>query len=313
MSFALVALRLVIAPCVSGQSSSPPTGPDTPPADQLQRAAAAFNASNWKDANAQYAAIAKKYPKNAPAQFRMGVTLTELGRPAEALPYLRTGEKLGIPAGNASFRLAEAFAELKMPDSAIAELKRGASVGYFLPASALTGDAHFASLKSHGEWAVVLDQYDAIVQPCRHDARFREFDFWVGDWDVRPNGAPAGGPSSRNVVTLEENGCVVMEHWTGVGGSTGQSFNIFDRSMGKWRQTWVDNGGGQHDYAGLLTGGNMVLEGTTPAANGQLGRVPTKLTFFHVSADTVRQFSETSADGGKTWTVAYDLIYVRRH
>jgi hypothetical protein len=304
--FALIALRLTIAPGVSAQAGG------TPPADQLQRAAAAFNASNWKEANAQYSAIAKQYPKNAISHFRMGVTLTELGKPADALPHLRMGETLGIPTGNAAFRIAEAFAELKMPDSAIAELKRGAATGYFLPPPFLTGDAHFASLKSHSGWTEVMDAYDAIAQPCRHDARFREFDFWVGDWDVRPNGAPAGGPSSRNRVTMEENGCVVMEHWDGIGGSTGQSFNIFDRSIGKWRQTWVDNLGGQHDYAGSLVNGNMVFEGTTPASGGKLGRVPTKLTFFHISADTVRQFSETSSDSGKTWSVSYDLIYVRR-
>ena len=151
-----------------------------------------------------------------------------------------------------------------------------------------------------------------LPQPCKEDARFREFDFWVGDWDVRPTGAPAVGPASRNLVTIEENGCVVMEHWTGRGGSTGQSFNIFDRSIGKWRQTWVDNIGGQHDYRGNIANGNMVFVGDTPVPNGALGRIPTRLTFFHISADSVRQFSEQSLDGGKTWQTAYDLMYVRR-
>ena len=55
----------------------------------------------------------------------------------------------------------------------------------------------------------------------------------------------------------------------------------------------------------------MVLIGTTPASGGQLGRVPTKLTLFHVSADTVRQFAQTSSDSGKTWTTSYVLLYVR--
>jgi hypothetical protein len=153
---------------------------------------------------------------------------------------------------------------------------------------------------------------NAPQRPCMHDARFREFDFWLGDWDVRPTGVPPVGPASRNLVTSEDDGCVVMEHWTALNGSTGQSFNIFDRSVGKWRQTWVDNGGGQHDYRGALKDGNMVFVGDTPAPNGQLGRVPTRLTFFHISTDSVRQFSEVSADSGKTWRTAYDLMYVRR-
>jgi len=303
----LIILRLLRAESVSAQGAA-----KGPPADQLQRAAAVFNAGQWADANAQYAAIAKKFPDNALAVFRTGVTLTELGRPSEALPQLRRGEKLGAPTGNAAFRLAQAFAELKMGDSAIAELRRAAANGMYLPQSALEQDAHLAKLSGHKDWHAVLDEYDAIAHPCLHDPRFREFDFWVGDWDVTPNGGPPPPKPARNRITLEESGCVVQEHWEGMGGSTGQSFNIFDRSTGQWRQTWVDNTGGQHDYAGSLVNGNMVLEGTTPNPNGGLGRVPTRLTLFHVSKDTVRQFSQSTADSGKTWTVNYDLIYVRR-
>ncbi len=37
-----------------------------------------------------------------------------------------------------------------------------------------------------------------------------------------------------------------------------------------------------------------------------------KYMFFNINADRVRQFNETSADGGKTWTTSYDFTYVRR-
>ena len=57
---------------------------------------------------------------------------------------------------------------------------------------------------------------------------YRQFDFWVGTWDVTMRGQPAGG----NLVTLEESGCLVHEHWTGTRGGTGQSFNFFDRDDG---------------------------------------------------------------------------------
>jgi hypothetical protein len=191
-------------------------------------------------------------------------------------------------------------------------LTRGAATFAGITPAALEGDPHFASLKANPKWKGVLDAYDALLRPCMHDPRFREFDFWVGDWDVRPVGAPVVPSGSRNNVTLEDDGCVVMEHWTTAVGSKGQSFNIFDRSVGKWRQTWVDNSGGQHDYRGGLVDGNMVLIGDTPAPGGVLGRVPTRLTLFHISKDSVRQFSELSTDGGKTWSVGYDLLYTRR-
>ena len=307
-------LRLLILPlflAAAAVSAAPPT-PPTASAAELQAAAAAFSAADWSAAHNAYRALAKRYPTHALSRFRVGVTLNELGRSDEAIPNLREGERLGIPAPQSAFRLAQALAEAKQGDAAIAELRRALAAGFFTLPSALASDPHFSKLSAHAEWASVLDAFDAVVQPCKHDARFRQFDFWIGDWDVRPTGVPATGPPSRNTVTLEENTCVIMEHWAGVGGSTGQSFNLFYRSLGKWRQTWVDNTGGQHDYVGSLQDGNMVFEGTTPAPNGQLGRVATRLTFFHVGADSVRQFSQTSPDSGRTWQVAYDLMYVRR-
>ena len=56
----------------------------------------------------------------------------------------------------------------------------------------------------------------------------------------------------------------------------------------------------------------MSFVGDVPAPNGQLGRIPVRLTFFNLGKDSVRQFSEVSADSGKTWTTNYDLTYVRR-
>ena len=37
-----------------------------------------------------------------------------------------------------------------------------------------------------------------------------------------------------------------------------------------------------------------------------------KLAFFNLEPGKVRQFAETSNDDGKSWTVAYDLIYLKR-
>jgi hypothetical protein len=217
-----------------------------------------------------------------------------------------------MPAGQAAYRLAQLFAVRGTVDSAFAELRRAASNGLTISPKSLEADAHLNPLAANSQWKATLDAFDAVVFPCRHDPRFRQFDFWVGDWDVRPTGQPAVGPPARNTVTLEDNDCVVTEHWSASSGSVGQSFNIFDRSYGVWRQTWVDNIGGQHDYRGRLVNGNMVFEGDTPAPNGQLGRIPTRLTFFNLGPDSVRQYSEISTDSGRTWQTNYDLMYVRK-
>jgi hypothetical protein len=306
--YVIIGALCIAVSSVAAQS----TASSQPPTDELQRAAALFTQRDWAGALAAYSSLATSYPGHALSRFRVGVSLVELNRFAEGEASLREGERLGIASSQAAYRLAQAAAELHRSDDAISQLLRSAQAGMFQPPSAVDADRHFVSLKTNARWSAVLDAFDAVVRPCMHDARFRAFDFWVGDWDVRPTGQPPTGPASRNTITIDDNGCVLTEHWKALGGSEGQSFNIFDRSYGVWRQTWVDNIGGQHDYRGSIQNGNLVYVGDTPAPNGQLGRVPTRLTFFHISRDSVRQFSEISTDSGRTWQTNYDLMYVRR-
>ena len=150
----------------------------------------------------------------------------------------------------------------------------------------------------------------------------RQFDFWIGAWDVVPNpdtrpatgpAAPAGRKPASNVVERAHHGCVVIENWDDRQGGTGQSFNIYDRVSKRWHQTWVDSNGGLHEYWGELEAGNMVFQGEVPLppASRFQGRRTIRLTFFPLGPDKVRQFSESLGTDG-TWSVNYDLIYTRR-
>lgn len=149
----------------------------------------------------------------------------------------------------------------------------------------------------------------------------RQFDFWVGEWDVVPNPAtapanappPPGRKPASNVIQRAHQGCVIVENWDDGVGGTGQSFNVFDRATRQWHQTWVDSNGGLHQYWGGLKDGSMVFQGEVPLppASRFQGRRTVRLTFTPIGADKVRQFSESlNVDG--TWSVNYDLIYTRR-
>lgn len=137
---------------------------------------------------------------------------------------------------------------------------------------------------------------------CR-EAEHRQFDFWLGRWDVTVSGQAAG----TNVITLEEEGCVLHEHWTGSRGGTGQSFNWYDRNGGKWHQVWVDNQGNYLHLTGEYRDGRLTLQGTAPGPSG--APQPQRLTFFRNADGTVRQLWETSPDEGKTWQAAFDGLY----
>ena len=294
------------------RSAAQGTPPAQPPASQLQSADAFYQRGDWNGAADAYNAIAASYPAHALSRFRAGVALLELKRYAESDASIRKAEQIGAPAAQAAFRLAQILAEQNRGDAAMLELTRAATSGYAATMPALQSDGHLARLRQHAKWQSTLDIIDTRARPCMHDARYREFDFWIGDWDVRTTGQPPVGPAARNSVTLDDNGCVLTEHWIAPSGSEGQSFNMFDRSFGTWRQTWVSNTGAQHDYRGALTNGNMVYTGELPPPPGQSVRVPTRLTFFHISQDSVRQFSEVSRDSGRTWVTNYDFMYVRR-
>jgi hypothetical protein len=69
--------------------------------------------------------------------------------------------------------------------------------------------------------------------------------------------------------------------------------------------------GGLHVYWGSIKDGNMAYEGEMPNPVQPSRRVRTRLTLFRVARDTVRQFSGSTRDGGRTWTVNYDLVSTR--
>lgn len=143
--------------------------------------------------------------------------------------------------------------------------------------------------------------------PCKSRPEHRQFDFWVGEWDVlNTQGRLAG----TNSVQLILGDCVLLENWKGARGVEGKSFNVYNAAIGKWQQTWVDSAGNVLELAGEYGDGRMRFAGETPARGG--GKTLHRLTFTRVSADRVRQLWEQSADGGKTWAVAFDGAYVRR-
>ena len=132
---------------------------------------------------------------------------------------------------------------------------------------------------------------------------FRQFDFWVGDWNVTVKEKQAG----TNDVVLTLDGCLVQEHWVGKGGSVGQSFNFYDRTDGKWHQVWVDNAGGTLFLEGSVQRGTMVLVGGGLDPKGK--PILNRITWTPDADGSVRQLWDTSSDNGQNWEVAFDGLY----
>lgn len=165
----------------------------------------------------------------------------------------------------------------------------------------------FKALRDNARFQAIV----AKLTPCA-GPQYREFDFWLGDWEVRN---AAGQLLGRNRITKRHGGCVVLEEWESAGGS-GSSFNVYDQPTKQWHQFWVDASGTnwlssdkQGNPATLRGGirdGAMVMA-SHPDTLPSIGL--TRVTWRPLPDGGLRQTVEGSSDGGKTWTVSFDGFY----
>ncbi len=142
--------------------------------------------------------------------------------------------------------------------------------------------------------------------PCTA-AENRQFDFWIGDWDVtHPDGRPAG----TNLIKPILNGCVLHESWKGRGNFVGESFNVYDARRKVWHQTWVDGTGGTLMLDGKIENGSMTLSDKDVPGKPDRNAV-NEITWTPNADGSVRQHWRVSKDGGKTWQTSFDGKYVK--
>ena len=132
----------------------------------------------------------------------------------------------------------------------------------------------------------------------------RQFDFWLGEWEVfGPDGALGGHSRIESVA----GGHALLENWSDADGTSGKSLNIYNPDKKLWQQFWVGATSPVLELSGGLQGGSMVLSGTRTSVHG--GTVTDRITWTPRADGSVRQLWETSKDDGKTWQVNFDGIY----
>jgi hypothetical protein len=170
----------------------------------------------------------------------------------------------------------------------------------------------FCSLASGLPAAVAQSDDSAAAQqptfPCESVEAFREFDFWLGEWDVHLGDGTVAG---HNVITRDERGCMLTERWTGASGGTGMSVNYVDGIDGKWVQVWNSANGAQINIRGGMTAEGMAMTGTIHyVSNGTTA--PFRALWTPLPDGRVRQYFEQSNDGGETWTAWFEGFYTRK-
>jgi hypothetical protein len=146
------------------------------------------------------------------------------------------------------------------------------------------------------------------VPPCSAP-QYRQFDFWLGEWDVFDASEPLK-PVARVTVEPILNGCGVLESYADREGNEGRSFSIYDASRRLWHQTWITNHGALLVIEGTFKSGRMQLTGTDLAAYGAPARRVRGT--WEPDAHGVREVGLRSLDGGRTWHPWFDLLFRRR-
>lgn len=144
-----------------------------------------------------------------------------------------------------------------------------------------------------------------LAAPCDTPAH-REFDFWIGEWQVHN---AEGKPVGTNSIRAVHGGCALHESYTTDRGYSGESLNIYDASRKSWHQTWVDSAGTLLLLEGGMRDGRMVLEGR--AAGPETQEVRHRITWTPNSDGTIRQLWE-STDAEGQWRTLFNGVYTRK-
>jgi tetratricopeptide (TPR) repeat protein len=274
----------------------------------MKEADDAYQAKDWAKSAKLYEELSKTQEKNARVFYRLGISLNSLGESERAIAALQRALELGMPPQIGEYNLACLYAKTSNLEKAFEYLDKAIAHGFNNP-DQLSTDPDLATLRGDSRFASAVERARRNQKPCAYQAENRQFDFWVGEWNVEAT--QGGTPAGRSKIELIEGDCVIQENWTSLaGGYSGKSYNIYNSSLKRWEQFWVDNVGGMIHFFGELKDGVMdFYTEEIPQPDGTKRK--RHLQFFNLGPDRVRQFSQRSIDGGKTWQVEYDFTYVR--
>jgi tetratricopeptide (TPR) repeat protein len=275
-----------------------------------------YFASNWKKASDAYSAV---YAQNTEAAsdalllYRLAFCLQNLKAYRKALPLY---QKAATASASSPFllravllRTAQTYALLNDAENALAFLQKAVAAGYVNVEEMDTAVA-FANIRKTAIFQALRAKAFAAAYPCMNNAQARQFDFWIGDWDVYRTGTNM--LQGHSAIENASGGCMILENWYSVVGPyKGKSMNFVDPATGKWRQVWIGSDGTPGEFSnGVYKDSVMQFESETHDTAGR--KIIGRFRFFNLASDRVRQFKESSPDNGNTWTTDYDLTYIRR-
>lgn len=141
---------------------------------------------------------------------------------------------------------------------------------------------------------------------CTHE--YKQFDFWIGEWDVFNK---KGKKIGENRIVSMQDSCVIQENWTS-SGQTGTSYNFYDKADSTWNQTYIDNFGNVLQLKGTFQNNKMILKSKKTKSVKSNFYYYNQITWAKDSSGNVSQKWEIVGDKGNILQVVFDGVYKRK-
>ncbi len=281
-------------------AQAPKLSPEMAAARQL------ITEKKWIEAEAAYSAILKTDAKNSSAWFFLGFAQHSQEKWVNAIEAFKKNVELAnTPAG--MYKVAAGYARLNQKDEAFDWLEKALNSGAAFQAN-IEKDNDFDNIRSDARFTKMQKIVEQQRNPCMYSPEARQFDFWLGDWDVFVGGNKVG----ENLIEMDTQGCTLVENWKSARGGTGKSLNVYDPSVKKWKQFYVGGQGGVFLFEGDFRekDKHMYFTAETIGSNG--AKTMHIFEFFDLPDKTVQQRWKQSTDEGKTWNTVWDSIYRKK-
>lgn len=177
------------------------------------------------------------------------------------------------------------------------------------PPIAIKPESHLDTTRPMLRYALTLALVMSLTSATAQDTTLHappDFDFWLGEWS-----ATWEGGNGTNTVTRELNGHVVHEHFADPGSKfNGESWTVYDHHLKRWRQTWVDDGGGYMTFEGGPTSEGVTLYTRMPDKTGATYLY--HMVFHNITPKAFDWTWKRSPDDGRTWEVKWAIHYTRK-
>ncbi|HLY70931.1 MAG TPA: tetratricopeptide repeat protein [Puia sp.] len=276
----------------------------------LEKADSLFYARDWSGAKRVYEMVLKDSSRNALEWNRLGFCDLNLKLYVAAMSCFKKSLLQDPPPPLRAVvysRMARIYALQKNNETALANLDSAVAASY-INLHELDSLSDFDTLRNEKHFKEIRKKVYILLYPCMADPHAREFDFWIGEWNVYQTGTK--NYQGHSLVQMIAGGCAILENWDSQN-STGKSINFIDPVTNTWKQSWAGSyaSGIQEFVHGRYLDSAMRFdfETTDSRGNKTIGR----FIFYNQGPDQIRQFNESSADGGRTWTTNYDFTYQR--